>query len=163
MLELETCNTDHICIGHVHKGNRALKYVISELCPLEWHTYFGPYHTVLLLLCPYLLLQYLILHRKSDMHWTCAKGKQNFDPEHYCRIMSPWMTYIFWPYRIVVLFVSPQLPLKYLMQGFETCYTVQTCIWYVHKRNRIAELCPLKRQTCSPFVIALATSFINRF
>ena len=35
------------------------------------------------------------------------------------------------------------------MQGFETCCTVQTCLWHAHERNRvlvlviIAVLCPL--------------------
>ena len=76
--------------------------------------------------------------------------KQSFDSGHYCRIMSPWMTSIFWPYNTVVLFVSPQLLLQYLMQGFESCNTVQPCIEHVHKGNRIwirscfAQLCTLE-------------------
>ena len=41
------------------------------------------------------------LHHSSDMHWTCAWRKQCFDSGHYCRIMSPWMTHIFWPYHTV--------------------------------------------------------------
>ena len=35
------------------------------------------------------------------------------------------------PYLAVILFVSPQLLLQYLIQGFKICYTVQACIWYV--------------------------------
>ena len=59
--------------------------------------------------------------------------------------------------------------LQYLMQGFETCYTVQTCIGHVCEGNGIlfhvviAELCLLKKHTFSPFVIALVTSVIDRF
>ena len=61
----------------------------------------------------------------------------------------------------MIQFVSQQL-LLYLMQGFETCYTVQTCIWHMLKGNRI--LIQVKiAELCSPFVIALATSFMNRF
>ena len=51
--------------------------------------------------------------------------------------------------HFLVLFLSPQLLLKYLMQGLETGNTVQTCIGHVHKGNRIliqiiiAELHPL--------------------
>ena len=37
----------------------------------------------------------------------------------------------------VVLLLSPQVLLQYLMQGSETCNTVQTCIEHVHKGNRI--------------------------
>ena len=37
----------------------------------------------------------------------------------------------------VVLFVPLQLLHQYLMQGFETCNTVQTCIEHVHKGNSI--------------------------
>ena len=49
------------------------------------------------------------------------------------------------------LFLSLQLLLQYLMQGFEMCNTVQICIEHVHKGNRIliqaiiAELYPLER------------------
>ena len=45
------------------------------------------------------------------------------------------MIYIFRPHQTVILFVSPQLLLQYLMQGLETCYTVQTCIGHVHEGN----------------------------
>ena len=90
-----------------------------------------------------------------------------FYPRYYCRIMSPEQTYTFSPYHTVVPFVNPLLLLLYLRQGFETCYTVQTCIWHVHKGSRIliqvifSEL--YNPHTCSPFVIALGTSFINRY
>ena len=33
------------------------------------------------------------------------------------------------------LFLTPQLLLQYLMQGFEACITVQTCTEHVHKGN----------------------------
>ena len=63
---------------------------------------------------------------------------------------------------------APQLLIQYLMQGFETLHS-SAYIWHMQKGNQtliqviIAELFPLKRHTCSPFVIALATSFINLF
>ena len=63
---------------------------------------------------------------------------------------------------------DPQLLIQYLIQGFETLHS-SAYIWHVQKRNQtliqviIAELFPLKRHTCSPFVIALASSFINLF
>ena len=50
----------------------------------------------------------------------------------------------------VDLLLSPQVLLQYLMQGSETCSTVQTCIEHVHKGNKslikiiIAELYPIK-------------------
>ena len=44
--------------------------------------------------------------------------------------------YIFISYNTVVLFLSPQLLLQYLMQGFETCYVVQTRIGHVHEGYR---------------------------
>ena len=43
----------------------------------------------------------------------------------------------FRPSSFVVVFSSPQLLLKYLMQGFETFNTAQTCIEHVHKGNRV--------------------------
>ena len=66
--------------------------------------------------------------------------------------------------------MSLQLLIQYLMQVFETCYTVQTCIGHAHEGNGIliqgiiAELypLPLTQHTCSAFVNALALSFINR-
>ena len=68
------------------------------------------------------------------------------------------------------MFVSPQLLLQYLMQGFETCYTVQTCIGHGHEGNVtliqviIAELRPLllTQHTCLPFTIALVLVFIGQ-
>ena len=51
---------------------------------------------------------------------------------------------------IVLLILTPQLLLQYLMQGSETCYTVQTCIGHAHKGSGIliqviiAELYPFK-------------------
>ena len=51
-----------------------------------------------------------------DIVKTCIEHdgrKQNFDPGHYCRIMFPWMTHIFWPYShalcTAIVFLSPQL------------------------------------------------------
>ena len=66
--------------------------------------------------------------------------------------------------------MSLQLLLQYLIQVFETCYIVQTCIGHVYEGNGIfiqviiAELypLPLTKQTCSAFVNALALYFINR-
>ena len=59
------------------------------------------------------------------------------------------------PSHLAVL-LSPQL-LGYLMQGFETCNTAQTCIEHVHKGKRIltqviiAELIRLVLAELSPF------------
>ena len=48
-------------VMNVQKGNTILiQIIIAELCPLDWHTYFGPHHTVELLLSPHLLLLYLM-------------------------------------------------------------------------------------------------------
>ena len=54
------------------------------------------------------------------------------------------------PSLFVVLFLPPpKLLLQYVMQAFETCNIVQTCIEHVPRGNRIliqviiAELCPL--------------------
>ena len=82
--------------------------------------------------------------------------------------MCPWMTYIALPYNIVVLFMSPQLLHQYLMQGFDTCYTV-TCIEHVHEEMEFLSMTLLQyyiplnmKVTCMfTFFIALATSFIN--
>ena len=108
---------------------------------LEITYIFLPYHTVLLFVSPQLLLQYLMLHlnlqHRSDMHCTCALGNKNFHSGHYCRIMSTVITYIFCKYHTVVLFMSPQLLLQYLMQGFKTCHTVQTCTGHVHEGSEI--------------------------
>ena len=71
------------------------------------------------------------------MHCTCALGNKNFHSGHYCRIMSTVITYIFCQYHTVVLFMSPQLLLQYLMQRFKTCYTVQTCTGHVREGSEI--------------------------
>ena len=53
------------------------------------------------------------------MHCTCALGNKNFHSGHYCRIMSTVITYIFCQYHTVVLFMSPQFLLQYLMQDLK--------------------------------------------
>ena len=141
MQAFETCNIVQTCIEHVRRGNRILiKVIIAELCPLN-NIHILPYHTVLLFVSPQLLLQYLMpafdLQHRSDMHCTCALGNKNFHSGHYCRIMSTVITYIFCQYHTVVLFMSPQLLLQYLMQGFKTCYTVQICTGHVHEGSEI--------------------------
>ena len=56
------------------------------------------------------------------------------------------------PSLFVVLFLSPKLPLQYVMQAFENCNIVQTCIEHVPRGNRyliqviIAELCRLNNK-----------------
>ena len=51
-------------------------------------------------------------------------------------LRGPAHTY-FGPYHTLVLFLSPHLLLQCLVQGFETCNIVQTCIGHVHKGNKI--------------------------
>ena len=80
-----------------------------------------------------------------------------FVPACYCRIISPLITYKLKSYLhalcMAVLFLSPELLLKYSRQGFETCNTVKTCIKCVHKGHVIliqlstAELYSLVRYT----------------
>ena len=117
-----------------------LRSLLQNYVP--WITYiFLPYHTVLLLCLrnsPYSIwCRHLNLQHRSDMHCTCALGNKNFHSGHYCRITSTVITYIFCQYHIVVLFMSPQLLLQYLLQGFKTCYTVQTCTGHVHEGSEI--------------------------
>ena len=81
------------------------------------------------------------------------------------------MTYIFLPYYIVALFLSPQLILQYLMQVLETFGTkFKLCIWHVHEGNGISialflsKYCRIMspfQHISSPFVVTLTTSFMN--
>ena len=64
-------------------------------------------------------------------------------------ILYPCTSVHVFPTHFVVLFLALLL-VEYLMLGFETCNTFQTCIEHAHKGNNILlqlilkELCPLE-------------------
>ena len=112
-------------------------------------------HFVVLFLSQQLRLQYLMQGLENcNTVQTCSAHVhkrnrifvqallQNYVPLNYIHILIIS--------HFVVLFVSLQHLLQYLMQGFETCNTAQTCTEHVQRGNRIliqvifAELCPLE-------------------
>ena len=111
MQGLETWKTVQICIGHMHKGIKILiQVIIAELHPLEWLTYFGPYHTVVLFLSPQHLLKYLMQGLETWNTVRIGIGHMHKGNRILIRITSPWMTYIFWTIShcsTILIFATP--------------------------------------------------------
>ena len=144
---LNICLPFHIFIHHNFTRVIALWYFANFLVVKPWRMIFG------------LLLAY------SSSLWSLLTGIRKLIKAHFYVPATMWgghtvlllsvHTSICSPINIHlshfvvnVLFLSPQVLLQYLMQGSETCNTVQICIEHVHKGNRlliqviIAEVCP---------------------